>query len=184
MSRLRRVMATVAAYRPDPTRSDGIVLAVVAGFNVGNQAAVSIAAAAELSPQSLEKMDGIARELLAPPIEYFKTCLEEHVRSGTSPDMILRALSETNNTAICVFEPQELTVDIRLDEGANIADVASHVAMHMFSAAERGENPFDLRITGHSGRLAQAASALAPHVAHWANAQAAQRPEHAQLRAR
>lgn len=183
MSRLRKVTIAIADYRTSqisPVR--GIPLGVFAGARVGNECGVSICSPELLSDEQLVSMDGIAREMLLKPIAYFQPLLEKHLRNGKTPDDIFRDLSDANNSALCVAEPRELAVDIRLDKGASIADVVAHVGMHVLQALMNGQDPMSLRITGHSGTLAQAARSIEPHIANWANEQA--RPQQARPGAR
>jgi len=177
MSRLRKVTIAIADYRPSLISAErGIPLGVFAGARVGNEYGVSISSPELLSGDQLVSMDGIAREMLAKPLEYFQPLLETHLRNGKTPDEIFRELSDVNNSALCVAEPRELAVDIRMDEGASIADVVAHVGMHVLHALQNGQDPQSLRITGHSGTLAQAARTIEPHIANWANEQARPQP--------
>lgn len=184
MNRLRKVTIAIADYRASlisPAR--GIPLGVFAGARVGDECGVSISSPEILSGEQLVSMDGIAREMLSKPIEYFRPLLEKHLQNWKAPEEIFRDLSDVNNSALCVAEPRELAVDIRLDEGASLADVVAHVGMHVLHALQNGQDPQSLRITGHSGTLAQAARNIEPHIANWANEQARPQQPRASMRA-
>ena len=70
-------------------------------------------------------------------------------------------------------DPRELAVDIRLEAGAELGDVARHVGVHVLDALRRGIDPFELKISGLSGTLVPKDSPVAhgiePHIANWAN---------------
>ena len=187
MNRIRKVTIAIADYRASLISSSrGIPLGVFAGARVGNECGVSISSPEILSGHQLVSMDGIAREMLARPIQYFQPLLEKHLQNlqnGKALEDIFRDLSDVNNSALCVAEPRELAVDIRLDEGASIAEVVVHVGMHVLHALQNGQDPQSLRISGHSGTLAQAARNIEPHIANWANEQARPQQPRASMRA-
>lgn len=185
MNRLRKVVVSFAEYRPSPTTSGGgVILAVLVGAEAGSICGIAVSGPQEVVESDLASMDGLARELLRRPVDYFGPIVDRHLKNGPAPSSLIRSLSEENNSALCVTDPRELAVDIRLEADARLGDVAWHVGLHVLDALRRGVDPFGLKISGLSGTLVpkdSVALGIEPHIANWANERPPSAPPQARL---
>lgn len=174
MSTLRQATVSIVEYRPTlASESRVIPIGVLVAVRDGRKGGFALTGPTQLADADLSRMDRLSAELLARPIEYFRPLVDKEFRKGEQPLTVLQTLSEENNSSLSVSDPRELQVNIRLDEGADLADVAFHISVHALAELRAGRDPFSLKITGRSGALLretlQDAGNIEPFIADWAN---------------